>query len=214
MKPHFAFVFSAPISKVIKYLPANIPRILINRTIVHPPEEIHGDCIDDDNNSTDSEDPEFRNNYVFDAYCLGFCDDITRALGTRLLSGSGGPTPHIHEVDERGELLATIAHSGGDDSAYSLEDWEKVGIPHERVFLFPGAEAPTGSEEVAFREIAHCDGCSKRIIGTIRKCVECFDYDLCQECYPKVSKMHYEGNHQFIDEASLPANSTLRKQRD
>jgi hypothetical protein len=209
----FCIVFSAPISKVIKYLPANIPRILINRTIVHPPDDVQGDCMEDDN-STASEDPEFRNNYVFDAYCLGFCDDVTRALGTRLLSGPGGPRLDISDANERGELLASIIENGGDDSAYSIVDWENVEVPHDRVFLFPGAEAPTGTDEVAFREIAHCDGCGKKIIGTIRKCLECFDYDLCQECYPEVSQQHYEGNHQFIVDASLPVNTTRRKPRD
>jgi hypothetical protein len=82
----------------------------------------------------------------------------------------------------------------------------------ERVFLFPGAQTPPTKddknlggkdlEEPMYREVVYCDGCSEKIIGTIQKCVMCFDYDLCQKCYPKLSKSHYDGTHHFIAEIS------------
>jgi Zinc finger, ZZ type len=206
-QPHFHFFFdccnSAPISKVIGYLPKNIPRILINRTIAHPPEQIDEE---EDESDGDDEDSEFREDYVFDAYLLGFCDDVTRALGKKLFSesdnSSSGPANDMQM--EEGELLASILQDSEVDSAtaYSADDWAAVAVPTERVFLFPGAEAPSGmSEEVPFREIAHCDGCSKEIEGTIQKCVVCFDYDLCQVCFPVLSKTHYDGKHHFAAEA-------------
>jgi len=181
---------------------------LINRTIVHPPDQAKDD---DDSISSDSAGHEFRSDYVFDAYLLGFCDDVTRALGKKLFpnleetaidASSGGDT-------EEGELLATLLECNGDDSSYAVEGWESVQVPADRVFLFPGAQAPTGTaEEIAYREIAHCDGCSVRIAGTIRKCSSCFDYDLCQQCYPILSTTHYNGTHHFAVEAAPVASKS------
>jgi hypothetical protein len=47
-------------------LPPNIPRILINRTIVHPAKSSLSQDEDDE------EDVDFREDDVFDAYLLGF----------------------------------------------------------------------------------------------------------------------------------------------
>lgn len=186
---HF-FACSAPISKVIGYLPPNIPRILINRTIVSPAHTVDPD-------SDDEEEQDFRDDYIFDAYLLGFCDDVTRALGKELLSTSC----ETSEAKE-GKVLAALSD---EDELYNAEDWKSTGVPPERVFLFPGAQASSGtdaSSDPTYQEIAHCDGCSKRIVGTIRKCVACFDYDLCTKCFPALSKMHYDGKHHFAAEAA------------
>lgn len=212
----FFYILSrAPISKVIDFLPANIPRILINRTIVHPPEQ----CEDDDDSDSDDDEKEFRESYVFDAYLLGFCDDVARALGKRLFSLDDGVKS---ETVDRGELLATVLENrdenkdddddgddGQDDSSYCAGDWIGVEVPKERVFLFPGAQAPAeiGAEEASYQEIAHCDGCSHRIAGTIHKCVTCFDYDLCQKCFPILSKSHFDGEHNFTMETAAPVRS-------
>jgi hypothetical protein len=209
---------------VIDYLPKNIPRILINRTIVHPPEPIEED---DDNNNNDDDDGiqqqkrhDFRKNYVFDAYLLGYCDVVTRALGHDLFNTD--PTtskPNKGLLDAA--LLSTVLKSDDPytNPTYHAEEWSSVQVPSERVFLFEGAQPPptgttasTGTsgsnnnhaaDDITFREIAHCDGCTKRIEGTIQKCVVCFDYDLCQECFPTLSKLHYDGKHQFAPEAVL-----------
>jgi len=206
------FLYSrAPISKVIGYLPANIPRILINRTIVHPPEQTSDDDDNDNEDSSDEGDEdekEFRDGYVFDAYLLGFCDDVTRALGKKLFSDDADT-----ETDsDRGELLATVLKESNnyeDDSSYDAADWGGVQVPEERVFLFPGALAPTdAAEEISYREIAHCDNCDCRIAGTIQKCVSCFDYDLCQKCFPVVSKTHFDGTHHFSAEAAISSSDS------
>jgi hypothetical protein len=247
---------------VIEYLPSNIPRILINRAIVHPSTTI-GDTAVDDDDDTDENDREFRTKYVFDAYLLGFCDDVTRALAKQLFkqqrqplkvgssgggggsgsgSGSGGvgkdaprsnisggsrgggsgttsshESPGRQQPDCGGKLLTSVLRDGNDEY-FDVKGWSDVVVPAERVLLFPGALPPSstkddktntndsgggggvGTTELTYCEIAHCDGCSKRIFGVIRKCVICFDYDLCSKCYPKLHKTHYDGKHVFNSE--------------
>jgi hypothetical protein len=129
---------------------------------------------------------------------LGFCDDVTRALGKELFSASSETPVEAKE----GKVLAALSD---EDELYDAEDWKSTGVPPERVFLFPGAQASSGkdaSSDPSYQEVAHCDGCSKRIVGTIRKCVACFDYDLCTKCFPALSKMHYDGKHHFAAEAA------------
>jgi len=223
----------APISKVIGYLPANIPRILINRTIVHP--RFHNN--DNGDKEKEEEDhinePDFRKNYVFDAYLLGNCDDVTRALVRELRVDDTKDNllpKSLHGLVEMGRLLSEVraAHrkvvesdidgdgdeeEGEDDDdddevLYRVEDWETAKVPAERVFLFPGAQPPRPSMEdspVQLQEVCHCNACSKRICkGHIHKCLECFDYDLCGICFPKVFPNHHDGQHTFGIEAVAP----------
>ena len=175
---------------------------------MHPPETLEED---DDNNN------DFRKNYVFDAYLLGYCDVVTRALGHDLFhSDSTSSNTNKGLIDAA--LLSTVLNPDVGNSytnpLYHADDWSSVQVPSERVFLFEGAQPPqsvtttsTGSnnaaDDITFREIAHCDGCTKRIEGTIQKCVVCFDYDLCQKCYPTLSKQHYDGKHHFTPETVL-----------
>jgi hypothetical protein len=212
----FFFLFSAPISKVIDYLPKNIPRILINRTIVHPPEPVEEDDDIYDDEAEQLKRHDFRKNYVFDAYLLGYCDVVTRALGHDLFKVDNSNT---NKALLDAALLSTVLKSDNpyENPTYHEEEWSSVQVPSERVFLFEGAQPPqsvtttsTGSnnntntaDDITFREIAHCDGCTKRIEGTIQKCVVCFDYDLCQKCFPTLSKLHYDGKHHFAPEAVL-----------
>jgi NAD-dependent SIR2 family protein deacetylase len=178
----------APISKVIGYLPPGIPRILINRTIVHTTEK-------DENEN--KEEKDFREEYVFDAYLLGFCDDVTRALAKQLFSDvNSEPHPPLDD----GRLLSTLKQS---DRIFNLAEWDSVRVPKDRVFLFPGAQPPAiddEASEIEYKEVAHCDGCSKRIKGMIKKCSICFDYDLCSACFPSLSQTHHEGSHPFYEE--------------
>mmetsp|Transcript_32026 Transcript_32026/g.48701 ORF Transcript_32026/g.48701 Transcript_32026/m.48701 type:complete len:474 (-) Transcript_32026:153-1574(-) len=176
----------SPMSKVIQYLPPNIPRILINRTIVSPPPYSPGD---DESDEKDNEEQEFREDYTFDAYLLGFCDDVTRALVKEMEAENVQ-----NEVE--GQILSAMGRS---DTTSSEHGWQTTPIPHDRILLFPGAIASTGdtNEGSSYVEVAHCDGCNNKIIGTIRKCIQCFDYDLCHECYPRMSKKHFNGEHKF-----------------
>ena len=144
---------------------------------------------------------------MFDAYLLGFCDDVTRALAKQLFRKSDmqetidrnrrrlGPVPG----DYGGKSLLSVLQDG--DDYYDVKDWSSVTVPAERVLLFPGALASTDdTSELTYLEIAHCDGCSRRIRGLIKKCAVCFDYDLCSKCFPSLSKSHYGGKHAFNSE--------------
>ncbi|VEU38884.1 unnamed protein product [Pseudo-nitzschia multistriata] len=228
----------APISKVIEYLPPTIPRILINRTIVHPKKATTTVSSENKHGTND-----FRTNYVFDAYLLGFCDDVTRALGKQLSLGFDiGEGETRKENQERkannkkrtaiqsksnnhasamaAKLLTSVANdvepslapssslvSSRSASSASNNEWSSVTVPKERVILFPGAlsnasgSAASDNEvaEEVYNEIAHCDGCLKQIPRgrPIFKCCRCFDFDLCQRCYPRVSKLHCNGEHTF-----------------
>jgi len=188
----------APISKVVEYMPPGIPRILINRTIVQPSTR-----------RTDSgeDEPELRKNYVFDALLLGFCDDVTRRLAKTMFQDNSLPIPVTSDKEiatdkAGGGCLLTDVLNGNDDE-YVTEHWKGLSVPPERVLLFTGAQASHDHDadgqkkELTYREIAHCDGCFKRIEGTIHKCVACFDYDLCEECFPSLSKTHCGGTHTF-----------------
>ena len=206
--------------------------------------------------------PFVRDNYVFDAYLLGFCDDVSRALAKKLFQtkkNSNNSNNNSDNTDKKaankksdngkfgnrciqeektmdniltpdcgGRLLSSLLEGENNsgsfedgennlDHCYDIEEWrESITVPPERVLLFPGAVAnadgsnstSTGDEngerggttELTYREIAHCDGCSKRIFGTIQKCAMCFDYDLCSKCFPRLSKTHFDGMHKFISE--------------
>jgi len=216
-------------SKVISYLPANIPRILINRNIVHPKTSTGiKRAASNGSEDEDQQNVEFREKYMFDAYLLGFCDDVTRVLAKKMF---GSEANEDQDNQTHYQALASLRErqtrksgeepkteddedSDNDDAepeAFQADAWEFCKLPEERVVLFPGA-APTkgngygddGHEDeasaVSFHEVAHCDGCSKRIAGTIHKCVDCFDYELCKRCYPKLSKSHFNGEHAFSDE--------------
>jgi hypothetical protein len=192
---------SAPISKVIEYMPPDIPRILINRTIVHP-----SSSLTDDDRDLENREAEFRTNYVFDSYLLGFCDDVTRALARQLFNVPEVPNSprrkkNVVQHAYGGRMLTTVLN--GEDDEHSADEWSVITVPSERVLLFHGALASKNdATELTYREIAHCDGCSKKIRGIVQKCMACFDYDLCHKCFPSLSKTHHGGKHIFSKESS------------
>ncbi|KAG7363578.1 NAD-dependent deacetylase [Nitzschia inconspicua] len=220
----------APISKIIEYLPTNIPRILINRTIVHPASPISATAAtsssDDEKDSKKSQE-NFRENYVFDAYLLGYCDDVTRALARKLFINSNvtseisenrayrkkrrNTSSVVESIQNRccGGLLTNVLQ--GRDENWKRDDWTDVtNVPSDRVLLFPGAlpsmtpsNGDATSDKMVYQEIAHCDGCTKRIDGVINKCIHCFDYDLCSDCFPGMSKTHFNGTHTFDSEYAV-----------
>ena len=185
---------------------------------MHPPEPVEGDDdnVEEEGIQQQQKRHDFRKNYVFDAYLLGYCDVVTRALRYDLFT-TDNTSSNTNKGLLDAALLSTVLKS--DDPyahpTYHADEWSSVQVPSDRVFLFEGAQPPqtlssasTGSSshintagDISFREIAHCDGCTKRIEGTIQKCVVCFDYDLCQNCYPTLSKVHYDGKHHFAPEA-------------
>jgi NAD-dependent SIR2 family protein deacetylase len=195
---------SAPISKVINYLPKSIPRFLINRNITHPPPALSGASA----RSNGEEEEDFRDNYVFDAYLLGNCDDVMRALGKSLLD--------LH-LDTDEFPSAILSDTTAADEVL-LDRWSAVTVPKHRVFLFPGAEPPPPPLSLPLRKrittepiarkstsiSARCDNCAVDIQGVIQTCGVCFDYDLCRDCYPIVAATHFDGTHQFQTEIVDP----------
>jgi len=189
----------APMSKVIQYLPPSIPRILINRNVVTAPQNT---SLDDDLDEN-SEEEDFRDGYVFDACLLGFCDDVTRHLVKEMLldngrtSSLGGSTSPCSAENE-GKVLSSLATS--DDNTVINRGIHNH--PPERVFLFPGAviDRDDSDSDLTYKEVASCDGCQQQIEGTIMKCIECFDFDLCMKCYPVLRKSHSGGKHKFVSE--------------
>lgn len=180
----------APISKVIEYLSPEIPRILINNTVVHRPK---AQAADSENGNTDF---DFRTDYTFDAYLLGSCDAVTSTMAKQLFT-----TDRIESSCAGQKRKREDADRSPDVSFLPGESQDSIT---KRALLFPGGVVPDNSyyqRSVEYQEIAHCDGCKNKISGVIQKCNVCFDYDLCSNCFPHLSKSHFDGTHKFVTEA-------------
>lgn len=205
----------APMSQVMDYLPANIPRILINRNYLYaapsnskyasntttkdaelPPLTSIGTRTTTNPQQVFHRSPStstlcsslLHRRLPFDAYLLGDCDIITSAIAQEF----GWETPKI---------TATISNCSSLDSTTLAN-----------TFLFPGAVLDDSKEEFnssiiddkeegeeredEYMGIIHCDGCNNKILASM-KCNQCFDYDLCYDCYPSISKKHFRGKHTF-----------------
>ena len=201
----------APISKVIKYLRPSIPRILINRAIVIPKHTSEGD---DDNCDGDEEEEDHREGRIFDALFLGFCDEITKALSYVITQdGKKGDKVKVNKkvqaTTKKKSLLFPFQSDDCEMLCNELKKLEELGStgllnhPPARILLFPGAKLEKHEDdELSYNEVVHCDECHKVIKGTIMKCTNCFDYDLCRKCHstPSILNSHSEGKHIFIEE--------------
>ena len=206
----------APLSKIIEYLSPCIPRILINRTIVIPKHCTY--CEDGkqrytDDSSNEDGDRDHRNDFVFYACLLGFCDEVTKSLIDLMNSKNRSKHDKIKSVSEKAptsqgpndfDVLCNLPNLRA-----VLNEQSLFRHPHDRIFLYPGTiinknDVNTAdndeSTEIVFEEIVHCDECHAVIKGVVMKCTECFDFDLCQDCYTKISKIHFSGHHKFVAE--------------
>lgn len=165
-------------SKLVCFLPDNIPRILINRDIV----QVMKNC------------PEKRSAILFDACLLGNCDAVTQAIKNKLYNtciGSGGFI--------EGRLVAD------DDINNGL--WLK-NQPRESILLFEGALLSAAKEKDESTHpplhtsiVVHCNNCEHEIKDNIIFCCKtCFDYDLCSNCYSTIKLIHADGKHEFAVE--------------
>ena len=121
---------------------------------------------------------------------------------------------HIRFVDD---VVKTIKQklSGGNDSVSLSVNTPKIldigndvksswlrNQPHDTVLVFNGAITNTMADQTYIEQklVVFCDGCKEEIKDDIYCCKTCFDYDLCKNCYPKLSKTHGDGNHEFVIE--------------
>lgn len=170
-------------SKVVHYLRSDIPRILINRTIVQIPKV--------SNNEDDG-------CLLFHTCLLGDCDVIAEALSHRMLSR--------HCSGNKGKGIATTLGGVNHDSQRGDKALGYVQ-PKESILLFEGAESVNNTVALAVpptttlsKTIAHCDECQHEIQGQIYNCKTCFDYDLCRVCYLNPLVIHANGKHEFAIE--------------
>ena len=136
---------------------------------------------------------DFRDGYIFDACLLGNCDDVTASIISCILS----PNCTKENSTLQGKLLSKLSES-------QISSKKLYNQPLDRILLFPGAiledeDGPVTNDEEHI-EVALCDGCGEKIIGTVMNCKDCFDYDLCLSCFPALSQQHEGGRHTFIKE--------------
>lgn len=176
-------------SKVVHYLRSDIPRILINRTIVQIPKV--------SNNEDDG-------CLLFHTCLLGDCDVIVEALSHRMQSR--------HCSGNEGKGITTTLGGVNHDSQHCFIQrgdgaWGHVQ-PKESILLFEGAElvninntvalvVPSTTTTTLSQTIAHCNECQDEIQGQIYNCKTCFDYDLCSVCYTNPQVIHANGKHEF-----------------
>eukprot|EP00560_Eucampia_antarctica_P002330 CAMPEP_0197833078 /NCGR_PEP_ID=MMETSP1437-20131217/17633_1 /TAXON_ID=49252 ORGANISM="Eucampia antarctica, Strain CCMP1452" /NCGR_SAMPLE_ID=MMETSP1437 /ASSEMBLY_ACC=CAM_ASM_001096 /LENGTH=102 /DNA_ID=CAMNT_0043436883 /DNA_START=1 /DNA_END=306 /DNA_ORIENTATION=+ len=99
-------------SKIIRYFPSSIPRILINQNLVKPPnlsvEELK-------KNSLEENDDFRRDGYVFDACLLGFCDDITSHILTALVDVDSDKNI-TKQTKVEGKILYNVVQNNNDNN--------------------------------------------------------------------------------------------------
>ena len=157
-------------SRLVGFLPDDIPRLLINRDVVQVMKS-----------SSQSQGNDFC---LFDACLLGNCDSVTQAIKCKICNGNN---------NEGKRQLGRLINDDDDGT------WLK-SQPEETVLLFDGALLSETTKEAAIpaqNVVVHCDHCQNEIRGDIFCCKTCFDFDLCGQCYPIVKSTHADGKHEF-----------------
>ena len=170
----------SPMSKVLRYLPPSIPRILINRNEVVLPKICADEIYSDDEEDT-------RDGYVFDHMLLGDCDNAVKEVIKRLHWGE-------LSIVKRGHIGKSRKRKSCGTNA--------MKVVSDRCYAFTGAVIGDDGSNEFLPDIVHCDSCGNKIIDDyIMKCIDCFDFDLCKKCFHYESKKHFEGKHRFKKEA-------------
>jgi hypothetical protein len=154
-------------SKLVGFLPDNIPRILINRDIVQvkKQDEI---CL-------------------FDACLLGNCDTVTRAIKDMI-------TNTHNKSEDKQHRSGSLVTDDNDGAWLKNQPRESVLLFDGALLSAPTTtEAALQPQNV----VVHCDHCESEIKGNIYCCKSCFDFDLCGNCYPEVKLTHAAGKHEF-----------------
>mmetsp|Transcript_43283 Transcript_43283/g.79209 ORF Transcript_43283/g.79209 Transcript_43283/m.79209 type:complete len:435 (-) Transcript_43283:366-1670(-) len=162
----------APMSKVVGFLPPDIPRFLINRNIVRLPK-------------VSGEDDE----HLFHVCLLGNCDDVVKTLEQKM-KGKDSQTESTN-IDHKG----SVANS---EAWLRNQPKESVLLFPGAVVCEPQEPEPAEPQQ---KVVVYCDECENEIEGKIFCCGTCFDYDLCGACYPNTSLTHADGKHDFVVES-------------
>lgn len=154
-------------SKLVGFLPDNIPRILINRDIVQvkKQDEI---CL-------------------FDACLLGNCDAVTRAIKDKITN------THNNKSEDEHHRAGSLVTDDNDGAWLKNQPRESV-LLFDRALL---SAPPTTEAVLPQNVVVHCDHCESEIKGNIYCCKSCFDFDLCGNCYPEMKLTHAAGKHEF-----------------
>ncbi|CAH0520489.1 unnamed protein product [Peronospora belbahrii] len=168
----------APVMEIPGYLPSHIPQVVINMTALRKSKLQSKNCLTDgkmsrasrkqvDIDATDDEEE-------FDMSLLGDCDDITRYI-----------------CDQAGWHLDPKACKN--KLAVGMDDDEEEENKEE--------------EEGELEDDTVCNRCEERIDTDTEpssssknihyRCNDCFDYDLCGDCYSKSRYKHKNGRHRF-----------------
>ncbi|KAL8007004.1 putative Zinc finger, ZZ-type, Zinc finger, PHD-type, Sirtuin family, Zinc finger, FYVE/PHD-type [Plasmopara halstedii] len=204
----------APVMEIPSYLPSHIPQVVINKTALKKKKLKSknlsaGGTMSQISGTQDSKMDE-DNEEEFDMSLLGNCDDIVRYICAQ----AGW------DLDQYGLESAQKTDLLNDNQVLSHQ--QSTG---KRVYCFgecqcknrlaagmddddDGEDQQGGEEEdEGLEEDIVCNRCEQQIdteadpgsrCKTIHyRCNECFDYDLCGDCYPKRRYTHKGGKHRF-----------------
>ncbi len=116
-------------------------------------------------------------------------DDVVHALMKKMIDVEFHVSAGVQALEKINKSLIPTEEYAG--------EWLNEQ-PIESVLLFPGALTSLQEPENGNLTInVHCDGCHKEIKGLVYSCETCFDFDLCSDCFPNMSKTHADGKHNF-----------------
>lgn len=189
----------APVMEIPGYLPAHIPQVVINKTALKK-KKLKSKQISTAgtmrrmNGSNDHDDDEED----FDLSLLGDCDDIVQYVcqeaGWTLEATKKRPSKRlISHLETTGKHVICFGECQCKNKlAAGMNDEEEEEQEEEAEEL---------GEEIV------CNRCEQRIdtdaepgsgVKTVHyRCNDCFDYDLCGDCYPKRRRKHKNGTHRF-----------------
>ncbi|XP_060818351.1 sequestosome-1 isoform X2 [Bombus pascuorum] len=76
---------------------------------------------------------------------------------------------------------------------------------HKKIYikpLSPEKKVPSHEKEKVVHSDVYCDGCDNDIVGFRYKCIQCEDYDLCEQC--EIAQMH---SHHYMIRMPHPIES-------
>ncbi|KAG6596132.1 uncharacterized protein IUM83_18603 [Phytophthora cinnamomi] len=205
----------APVMEIPGYLPAHIPQVVINKTALKKKKlkskkisaggkmsRVSSNKTDEDSASDEEE---------FDMSLLGDCDDIIRYICAQagwkldpqaIEAAKSKPLMHTSQVISHQDSTGKRVYCFGEcqcknklAAGMNDDDDEVEGEEEEQ------------EEEVELGDEIVCNRCEERIdpdaepgtgCKTVHyRCNDCFDYDLCGDCYPKRRYKHKGGRHRF-----------------